>query len=252
MRESPEDLMMVKNIDLNCSEVTSEIVRKDVSREDENGHRYVAYEEVVEEFSHADYFQVKFNGYPHRIAPGETKVWPRYLAEHYAKHLADHMLQKQEASENKMGLVNSKVERPKVLKQIIVGVQQYYYDSEEANMTAEQQRIRQIEDLNRPAAPGLREEGGRKVHDLGEVEDRTPVVNKALGVLEDEPKSLEEVLADVPDDKPTVERDPNKPALTQPNAITRKELFEAAHAQGIKVTGRETKDQLVGILQKYV
>lgn len=45
--------------------------------------------------SRADYFEVRYDGEPLRIPPGETRVLPRYLAEHFAKHLADYILMRE-------------------------------------------------------------------------------------------------------------------------------------------------------------
>lgn len=42
--------------------------------------------------SRSDYFEVHYDGIPLRIPPGETRVLPFHLAEHFAKHLTDHIL----------------------------------------------------------------------------------------------------------------------------------------------------------------
>lgn len=248
VRESPQDTLIIKNIDVGCDEVSSELVRKDRTQTDDNGHNYIAYEEVPEEFSHADHFLVKFDGHPFKIKAGETRLMPRYVAEHYAKHLANHILQKREIREGKGGWVNHPTERPKILKQIVLGVEQYFYDDEE-NLDREVGSLaqRQVEQLNR--------EDARKVHDLGSIDDKDPVPNKALGRLDapgDAPQSLEEVLAGVEDEPATEQRNDTVPVLNQPAALSKRELVEAAHSQGIKVTGKETKEELAAKIKATV
>lgn len=43
----------------------------------------------------SDYFEVRYDGEAVRIAPGETVVLPKHLAEHFAKHLVDYLLARQ-------------------------------------------------------------------------------------------------------------------------------------------------------------
>ncbi len=258
-RESREDLLIIKNIDVDCDELTEELVRKDKTTYDDNGHAVIAFEEQIVGFDHREYFQVKFDGYPHRIAPGKERVMVRYLAEHYAKHLADHILQKKEReilekTSRVVQLMNHATERPKVLKQIVGGVAQYYYDSEEAAESKIDAGTRlglRMDELNanRPAPR-------RDVTELHEVEDREPVANKAMGKLEEGPApgSLEAQLANVPAEPeapPTEERDPNRPALDQPNTMTRKELVDAAESMGIQVAQNDTKEKIIEKLKQF-
>lgn len=42
--------------------------------------------------SYADYFQVNWNGAPFRLAPGESAIVPRYLADHFATHMIDYLM----------------------------------------------------------------------------------------------------------------------------------------------------------------
>lgn len=241
-KTSQEDILIVRNIDVACTEVHQELVRRDRSQQDENGHTFVAYEDVIDEWRHADFFQVRFNGYPHRIAPGEVKLMPRYLAEHYAKHLADHVLLKTGKPQNHA------IERPKTLAKIIEGVHTYFQE----DASDDNQRLAQrLDELNRPENVGVSADG--KTYTLKEVTDAAPVASKALGVLDQPPeKSLDELLDEVrEDDAPSQEVDPNRPRLDQPDAITRKELLEAAHSQGIKVTGRENKAELISKLKQF-
>lgn len=42
--------------------------------------------------SREDYFEVRWAGKPLCIPPGETRIVPEYLADHFAKHLVDYLL----------------------------------------------------------------------------------------------------------------------------------------------------------------
>jgi hypothetical protein len=129
-------------------------------------------------FDHSQYFEVRYNGQPFRILPGETRIFPRYIAEHFAKHLADHMLQKMEDEEERTakeqgrsprkGLVQSNVERPKVLNQILK-VEVWFLEGQTAD---------QANDSN--------------VYDGAPATDLGHVPNYALGTLKAEPKSAEQ------------------------------------------------------------
>lgn len=258
-RESREDLIIIKNIDVDCEELTEELVRRDKTVLDSNGHAIIGFEEVVDGYDHKDFFQVKFDGHPHRIKPGAERILVRYLGEHFAKHLADHILQKKEQEVLKktnrvVQLMNNAVERPKVLGQIMLGVYQYYYDSEEAVAATIapgdrlSQRMEEI-NANRPV-PTARER--RDAGELAEIQDDDPIENKAMGKLEDTPVPV----ADQPAPKPTEEqldapRDPDRPALDQPGSLTRKELVEAAGGMGITVTNADSKEKIIEKLKQF-
>lgn len=102
-----DDILIVQNIDLNCNCIDSE-----------------------EGWSHADFFQVKYGGSPLRIKPGETRNVVRFRAEHYAGHLADHMLQKMEEETGRQFLMNNMIERPKMMASILTGVDSYYLEQD--------------------------------------------------------------------------------------------------------------------------
>lgn len=144
-----QDILIVQNVDLNCNDIDPE-----------------------EGWSHADFFQVKYGGHPFRIKPGESRRMPRYVAEHFAKHLADHMLTKMEEETGKQFLINNIVERPKMLKKILLSVEQYFLDEDIKSLTPGEQAGAEVERLN-----SIEEE---KALDLGEV----PI--PMMGVLTDQ------------------------------------------------------------------
>ena len=197
----PQDILIVQNIDLNCNDIDPE-----------------------EGWSHADFFQVKWGGHPHRIAPGETRRMPRYVAEHYAKHLADHILMKMEEESGRKFLVNNPIERPKVLKQILVGVDEYFLPQDEPS---EGEKVaRQIDQLNEE--PAL---------DVGEVPP------PAVGVLKEMPQT-----PDLPPLKDKTEGsifDPNKPTPSI------NELRHACKEQGIEFTLKDSKETLIQKIKSF-
>jgi len=205
-KEDPQDVLIVQNIDLNCDDVDTE-----------------------EGWSHKDYYQVKWGGNPIRIKPGETRRLPRYVAEHFAKHLANHILMKMEKETGKQFLVNNPIERPKVLKQIIIGVDQYFLDQEIAEQTEGEKVAAEIEKLNEPEEKAL---------DVG------AVPNPAIGELKEEPKTPE-----IPEEKPSKEKTSIwDPKLPDPSI---NELRHACKLQGIEFTLKDNKETLIQKLKSF-
>jgi len=207
-QEDPQDILIVQNIDLNCDDIDPE-----------------------EGWSHADFFQVRWAGHPHRIRPGETRRMPRYVAEHFAKHLADHILMKMERETGRQFLVNHPIERPKVLKQILVGVDEYFLQQEQKPAPTEGERVaEEIEKLNEP----------EKVLDVGEVPP------PAIGVLKEPPKEVE--IPEETEETPTGQTsivDPSKPLPT------RVELMKECKRLGIPIRFNETKESLIAKLKNF-
>lgn len=220
------DILTVMNIDVDCDVVDTE-----------------------ENYPHKDYFQVRWSNHPHRIGPGLTKKMPRYLAEHYAKHLANHMLMKMEEATGRKGLVQSTLERPAMLKKIILGVDTWFLGEGEI------------------VSKGEELQPGERVTDLGEVP------SPMMGVLKPEPKPV--VIKDIPEepkadeiptttDLPPVETTTQTPTTeettkTEETSLfdpskpkpTRKSLFADCDRLGIEVTGKETVDQLIAKIKAF-
>src|SRR3990167_4788916 len=143
------DVLIVANIDTDCDVIDTEY-----------------------NYPHKDYFQVLWSGHPHRVTPGGTKRMPRFLAEHYAKHLANHVLMKMEEATGRKGLVQSSFERPRVLSQILKGVDTWFLGDTEVE---EGEKVASMVDELNPAEKPL---------DLGDIP------NPAVGVLKPEPKPV--------------------------------------------------------------
>ena len=209
-KEDPQDILIVQNVDLNCNYIDSE-----------------------EGWSHADFFQVKYGGAPLRIKPGETRRVPRYRAEHFAKHLADHMLMKMEEETGKQFLVNNVIERPKMLAHILIGVDTYYLEQEQgpvdetAKLAAEDKQLNQDED------------SVDKAMNIGEVP------NPMMGTLKETPTTPPVPKSAPEDDKKTSIFDPSK------DKPTRQQLIKACADQGIEWTMRDTNEVLIGKLKAF-
>ena len=111
-KEHPEDLISVFNTDFNCDE-----------QDQENN------------YNHLDYFQVKWDGSPYRIKPGDTKLLPRYIAEHFAKHLITHLIEKEARSMDKTQ--GGKEKREKLKKEIFLDCLPYVEKIEEQKTEGE-------------------------------------------------------------------------------------------------------------------
>ena len=218
------DILIVTNIDTDCDIIDTE-----------------------DNYPHSEYFQVKWSGHPHRIAPGATKRMPRFLAEHFAKHLANHMLLKMEESTGRKGLMQSSFERPKMIDRIILGVDSYFLGD---NVSEADALASKVDELN----------PGERPMDLG------TVPSPLMGVLKDEPKKVEikeETVPSTPDLPPAGSGEPPKKADTpkdEPKTSivdpskpkpSRKELFADCEKLGIEVTGRETVDQLIAKIKAF-
>jgi len=207
-KTDPQDILIVQNVDLSCNAIDSE-----------------------EGWSHQDFFQVKYGGAPLRIKPGETRRVPRYRAEHYAKHLADHMLMKMEEETGKQFLVNNVIERPNVLSKILIGVDSYYLE----------QDIKPADETSKLEAQDkqLNPEGEEKAMDLG------VVPNPMMGELKEAPKT-----PPLPPDEPEPKDksslfDPKKPKPT------RNQLIKECANLGIEWTMRDTNEILEQKLKAF-
>jgi len=200
-------------------------------------------QDTEDDYPHRDYFQVKWSGHPHRIPPGQTKKMPRFLAEHYAKHLANHLLIKMEEETGRKGLLQSSSERPKMLAKILLGVDTYFLGE---SVVEEGEKVSQIVDTLNPE---------EKAIDLGEIP------NPVLGVLKPEPQPVEvyneptlsatqvepELLSEVPTVK-VLETSIWDDKKAKP---TRKELLADCEKLGLEVTGKETVDQLIAKIKAF-
>lgn len=235
-KEHPEDTMVVVNILTDDDTEVEEVIpyanprhdprhptagtSLDFSRVDTNIYEH--------SWNTKDFFEVRWDGRPHRIKPGQQRFFPRYLADHFAKGLIDFILTKREKDEKLTGLMKNRLERAKLYKQIVVNVASYYngdsFDGERDGFRVE----RQVEQMNQP--------GAQNAFNVGEV------VNPALGygTTDRPPESVEDDPI-TPSTTPTVA--PSAPSDIVANK-SRQELMKEAKKLGLEVTPDMTKDQL--------
>jgi hypothetical protein len=228
--QSVYETVLVANIDIACDESSVDIVKVSNRVVDDEGNVASQIYDKHEEWQHADHFMVKYDGKPYIIEPGKTKHLPRFVAEHFAKHLADHLLQKMEKETGRKGLVQSSVERPKMLSQILTEMNDNI--TPEVSQAAVEQPV---------------------VVDTDPVVDAGIVPNTALGELKAEPLTLAELLKVAGEDPDKIDRvpledtsiiDDNKPTPT------RKQLIELCYDQSIEITGTENKAMLIEKLKR--
>lgn len=105
---SSADIIEVANIDLACELEDPEV------HPNGTGSFVVYYGRTVDSSGQA------VNAAPIIIEAGKTRMFPRYLADHFADNLADHMLTARELN------TDNPVERPKLLAEIYRGVKESF------------------------------------------------------------------------------------------------------------------------------
>ena len=122
VKQNIQDLVEIANIDISC-----DLEDLDVHPQGQES------------------FVVAFDKVPHSINAGETRTFPRYLADHYKKHLADHLLIKQKLQ------VNDPKERPKMEAEIDRGIKESY--SAPRPETEGELVAKQVQEANVPPPP---------------------------------------------------------------------------------------------------
>lgn len=164
-------------------------------------------------------FTVRWSGISRTLPPHGTGQYPRYLAEHIAKHLADFVLQVKEyqykkAHGKEVNLMRNTKERTKVLTLIIRGVASYFMPEDTTGLQISQQ-------LSDPTAD--------EVKSMVEVGDLTE--DDIMGVTMD---SIE--IADVPEGR----------AIG--NDSSKQDIMEQLKILGVEFSDRETKPELLAKL----
>lgn len=205
-KEHPEDTLIVRNILVGDNTEVEDVIpyanaRPSIDPGTGAQHFVNQIETNVFEYSWntREYFEVRWDGRPHRIKAGETRRMPRYLADHFAKYLIDFMLTQREDREKVTGLLKNRLERAKLYKQIIVGVDSYYngdsWDYEREGNYVE----KQVTELNRadnainlgelpPVALGYGTTDKAPEH----IEETLPVLSSPVSTL---PQSQDELMA---------------------------------------------------------
>lgn len=245
-KEHPEDTMIVRNILMGDDTEVEEVIPYANSRpsvDPSTGAQHFVNQIESKTFDHywstKDFFEVRWDGRPHRIKPGETRNMPRYLADHFAKHLIDFMLAQREEREDLKGLVKNRRERQKLLDQIIVGVASSYngdsWDFEREGNYVEDQ----VNRMN---------QGPDNSIDLGEV----PNPALGYGLSDKEPERNVHLENEQP--SLTTPLIPGAPAMTREQIIDSKSknmLKAEAEVLGIELKGSENKEQIYTAIEHF-
>lgn len=147
-KNNENDTVTVKNIDIDCHDVTYDSVRvSERWRDPESGRVLTQFKDQSYQFDHIEGFQVRWSGQPFTLKPGEMARMPRFLAEHFAQHLADHMLDKKGLELNR-ALRNDPIWRPKILKEIIISEEPFFSTMGDSVGQATLNQVRDMNDSN--------------------------------------------------------------------------------------------------------
>lgn len=198
-QSNENDTLWVKNIDEDCHDTTYDSVRlAERWRDPESGRVLTQFKDMALTFDHSEGFQVRWSGQPFTVAPGQVAKMPRFLAEHFANHLANHMLDKLGEARNR-ALRNDPVERPKMLKEIMIKEEPFFATIGDSVGTA---ILKQVQELNPNGSPVTEIQGldfdhkGDKGKSLPEA-DATPKdsVQTTVGKIDTKPvEPTEEVI----------------------------------------------------------
>lgn len=243
-KEHPEDILIVMNIlvgdETEVQEAIPYATAHDQAKDPRTPQQFDFNRLDNHVYEHSwntkDYFEVRWDGRPHRIKPGEQRFFPRYLADHFAKGLIDFILMRREEKEKLTGLVKNRLERAKLYKQIVVDVASYYngdaFDSESEGFRVE----RQVQEINN--APSF---------DVGEV----PNPALGYGTTDKPPEKIED---DEPISAPAPANTSGEAPKTQQDIgknKSRQELMKEARQLGIEVTPNMTKEQVTAAILNF-
>lgn len=239
-KEHPEDTLVVCNILVGDDTDVDDVIPYANARpsiDPQTGQPHFVNQIDTNLFEHTwntqDFFEVRWDGRPHRIRAGETRRMPRYLADHFAKHLIDFILIQREKREKVTGLLKNRLERAKLYKQIITGVDSYYngdmYDYEREGTFVEQQ----VTQLNQ----------SDNSLNLGEV----PNIAMGFGTTDKPPEAVEEV--ELPAPTPVTGLPQTQDELIAAKTIG--QLRTEAKQLGIEVKNTMTKDDLANAILHF-
>lgn len=241
-KEHPEDTLIVRNILIGDDTEVEDVIpyaNARASIDPSTGQQHFVNQIDTNLFEYSwntkEFFEVRWDGRPHRIKAGEIRRMPRYLADHFAKYLIDFILIHRETREKVTGLLKNRLERAKLYKQIIVGVDSYYngdmFNYEREGTYVEQQ----VDQLNKTS----------NAVDLGEV----PNIAMGYGTTDKPPESIDFE----PDLPPILPSTPDAPK-TQDELIEAKtigQLRTEAKQLGIEVKPTMNKEALASAILNF-
>lgn len=145
-QHNPEDRVRVKNIlnveddDIRTFWITRYRKEEIVDANGNKGTRDIPYDKEIE-WNFKDGFFFLWGGRPYVLPPNSEKVYLRFLAEHCAKHMVDHIMNNELLATRRLdadgiphysnGILNNEVKRKKLMNEVIVGVEEWYNGGDE-------------------------------------------------------------------------------------------------------------------------
>lgn len=244
-QNNENDTLWITNIDTGCSEDTYDSVRvSERWRDPESGRILTTFKEQNYHFNHADGFQVRWSGQPFTLKPGETARMPRFLGEHFAYHLVNHMLDKEGPNAR-----NSPLKRPSMLARVIIKEEPFFAAITDSVGMATLKQVKEMNEGNAPISEvaGLTySHGTQKGKELGETTQPAydPLRRTAQEETEETADVIKRIGADTPEDQSDVPEDFK--------SYTRKDLIQQIRNMdpGMKFPQNPSKAQLVMILKR--
>lgn len=236
------DTLYVENIDTECSDDTYDSVRvSERFRDAESGRVVTQFKELNYHFNHSAGFQVRWAGQPFTLKPGEQAKMPRFLAEHFAYHLCNHMLGK--ISPN---AVNDPLKRPAMLKKIILKEEPFFATMEDSVGGAV---LKQVQSMNEGSpiteVQGLEYATGGKTVEMGEeTQEAYDPLRRTGETVEETEAVLLRIGTDQPNDNDGVPADWHTQSRVEIIKLIRDMDPMFKFGQNV------SKGQLVGILKK--
>lgn len=232
-KRHPHDSVMVHNVWIDAPKnlVITRTTQKTVHMQgdvDPSGMEInqQAFRTVEHSFKPSEAFEFKWGGKIYRMRPNQKRVFPRYLAEHFAKHLANAMLGEKDPMGTKK-LVSSVTERPKLIKKIILGtVSHVGGDMEE--VTADDLAMQQAEQYNESVDNG----------------DYDPLLGELVPDADDDTTATDD--GDGLDD---TNQDP--PANDPFEKRTKEELIKEAAQLGVDIKSTDKKDDIIAKIKAF-
>lgn len=207
-------------------------------------------------------FTVKWGGKPYTLEPGEKKIWLRFLAQHFAKHLTNAILLRKEKAHKDAYLasggnekdympksfVDSRSLRPQTIDSILIGVYSYHQGSNDDPNAMIQQQIDQMN----PQQPAQKE---RELNAGEAVDPLYGVMKKDKPDTNQVPTPPTDGVSMIPNDPGPPPAPPATPPTNIPtedpaNSRNMKDLMAEAKKLDITVPFGSNKDQVRELIRK--
>jgi hypothetical protein len=243
------DILYVHNIDIGCSDITYDTLRMTEKWRDPDPesrrHIVTRFRDVTNKYDHSKGFTAKLSNHPFTIPPNGTMRLPRYIGQHYAEKLADHMLDKMGVDKMKR---NDPIERPAMLARIIVKIEPFMALMPETVGDRAAQEVAALNPSVKPFVDDTSKQGEMPELSEAEVNPTDMKVVEGLGNLR---------VNDIEPTEDVIKRLPEMPedAVNVPDrwqATSKAEIIQLIRnmVPDFKFGSNLTKSQLIGTLER--